>query len=206
MLKHELDNRRERQQELLNLTQRLRDANQILQWLSTQDALTGLSNRRSFERVLDREWARSARELRPLSAIMMDIDFFKAYNDHYGHLKGDDCLRQTAQALRGRLKRPGDFLARYGGEEFLALLPNTDRRGAYSVARTFHDTIDMLHIEHVASPIHDHVTLSLGVATIVPSSRGNSEDLLRAADQALYDAKRQGRDRIVVHDRVSTAV
>jgi diguanylate cyclase (GGDEF)-like protein len=200
ILKRELDNRKARQQELLELTEKLRETNYILEKLSTQDALTGLANRRSFDRVMHVEWARSVREATALSAIMIDIDFFKAYNDYYGHLKGDECLRQVAHTLRSKLRRPGDLVARYGGEEFLALLPHTGRDGAYAVAHAFHDGVDLLHLEHAASPIADHVTLSLGVATVVPSSHSHEEDLIRFADHALYDAKHQGRDRIVVYD------
>jgi diguanylate cyclase (GGDEF)-like protein len=129
---------------------------------------------------------------------MMDIDHFKEYNDHYGHLQGDECLRHVAQTLRGVLRRPADTLARYGGEEFAALLPRTDRNGAAAVANAFHAAIDRLHIEHGACPIGDHVTLSLGVATFIPEPHAAPEELLRAADNALYDAKHQGRDRIVV--------
>jgi diguanylate cyclase (GGDEF)-like protein len=197
-LKHELDNRRAHEIELVEMTRKLKEMNQVLENLSTHDPLTGLANRRVMTSALPREWSRSAREAAPLSAIMMDIDHFKEYNDHYGHLQGDECLRRVTQALRSQLKRSSDTLVRLGGEEFAALLPRTNAAGANVVASALHGAVDRLGIAHTTCPIGDHITLSIGVATIVPQRRSNPEELLRKADQALYDAKRQGRNRIVV--------
>lgn len=197
-LKHELDQRRQRQFELLEMTRRLQEMNQELERLSTQDALTGLANRRVLNEVLAREWARAQRDGTSLACIMMDIDHFKDYNDNYGHPQGDDCLQRVAQALRSRIKRPNDTLARYGGEEFVAILPRTDVEGAAAVAEALHAGVNALNLEHDASPVADHVTMSIGVATLIPERHADAESLIRAADNALYDAKRQGRDRIVV--------
>src|SRR5207302_7100922 len=124
-LKRELDERRARQLELLEVTRQLRDANHRLERLSTQDPLTGIANRRSFQTTLSREWGRAVREAAPVSLVMIDVDHFKGYNDRYGHPRGDEVLRKVAQTLRGQLKRPGDLLARYGGEEFVSLLTHT---------------------------------------------------------------------------------
>lgn len=197
-LKHELDQRQARQLELLEMTRRLQEMNEELERLSTEDPLTGVANRRVFDQVLGREWARALRDRTPISAVMLDIDHFKDYNDHYGHPRGDECLQRVAEALRGQIRRPADTLARYGGEEFVALLPRTDRSGAEAVAEAFHAAVDALHLEHQTSPVQDHVTVSVGVATMVPERHTNPEDLIRAADEALYEAKRQGRNRVVV--------
>ena len=133
-LKHELDCRRTREQELVAVTHQLQEANQALQRISNIDALTGVANRRHFSIVLAREWGRAVRDGHPLAAVMIDVDFFKAYNDAYGHLRGDDCLRQVALALQATIKRPADLLARYGGEEFVILLPKTGLPGAIALA------------------------------------------------------------------------
>jgi diguanylate cyclase (GGDEF)-like protein len=197
-LKHELDQRHARQLELMQMTNRLRAMNEELERLSTEDPLTGVANRRMFDEVLGREWGRLARDKAPLAAIMMDIDHFKAYNDHFGHPQGDECLRRVAEALREQVRRPADTLARYGGEEFVALLPRTSREGARAVAESFHAAIDRLRIPHAPAPQYDHVTLSVGVATLIPDPHGDPENLIRSADRALYEAKRQGRNRIVL--------
>jgi diguanylate cyclase (GGDEF)-like protein len=205
-LKHELDQRRQRQFELLEMTRRLQEMNRELERLSTQDPLTGLANRRVLNEALAREWARALRDSTPLACIMMDIDHFKDYNDHYGHPQGDECLRRVAQALRNQIKRPADTLARYGGEEFAALLPRTDAKGAAAVAEAFHASVATLRLEHDGLPLKEHVSLSLGVTAYVPERSRNAEDLLTAADHALYEAKHQGRDRIVVAGQESHAV
>lgn len=200
-LKHELDNRKARQLELLELTRQLRDANQRLERLSTQDPLTGIANRRSFQTTLSREWGRAVREAAPVSLVMIDVDHFKGYNDHYGHPRGDEVLRKVAQTLRGQLKRPGDLLARYGGEEFVTLLTHTGMHGARLIADALRSSIEDLGIEHAESPLHV-VTISVGVATMVPDRHTEPDALVQAADQALYEAKRSGRNRVMTFDRL----
>jgi diguanylate cyclase (GGDEF)-like protein len=197
-LKHELDARRSREQDLLRVTHQLQEANQQLQRLSDQDALTGVANRRSFDTHLAYEWSRAAREQTPLALIMIDIDYFKAFNDHYGHPHGDECLKQVAQALAGPLKRPGDLLARYGGEEFIILLPWTGLPGAMALAERLRNRVTGLRIPHRRSAAADHVTISLGVACDIPTRQATPQELIEAADQGLYAAKEKGRDRIEV--------
>ena len=175
----------------------LQKANQALQRLATLDGLTQVPNRRCYDERLDQEWQRLQREQQPLSLILCDIDYFKFYNDTYGHQAGDACLQQVAQTLLGLLKRPGDLLARYGGEEFAVILPNTASEGAYQVAETMRQAVAALHIGHAQSAVSDHITLSLGVATTCPSNQFTPETLVGLADIALYEAKHQGRDRSV---------
>lgn len=195
-LKHEMDRRKAHEQELLEVTKQLAEANQTLLRLSAIDGLTGIANRRRFEEFLDLEWRRMLREAMPLSLILLDIDFFKAYNDTYGHLGGDDCLKQVAKALTGTLSRPRDLVARYGGEEFVVVLPGTHAKGAAFVAETLRTKVEALNIPHIHSPVNDRVTISLGVATVIPSRNSSPEMLIAAADQALYQAKQEGRNRI----------
>ena len=178
------------------LYRQLAIANQKLQELATTDGLTDIANRRQFDRVLMLEWRRLAREELPLSLIMFDIDFFKPYNDFYGHLGGDDCLRQVAGAIASSTKRAGDFAARYGGEEFAVVLPNTSAEGANLVARKICDDIASLKLPHARSPIGSYVTLSCGIATAVPSGEESPDTLIRSADSALYQAKNEGKNRI----------
>jgi len=174
----------------------LQAANQELQRLANLDGLTGLANRRCFDQRLEQEWRRLMREQQPLSLILGDIDFFKNYNDTYGHQAGDDCLRQVAQALQGMTKRPGDLVARYGGEEFAIILPNTPIAGAVQLAEAICDLIRQLQLVHAGSSICPFVTLSLGVSTVIPTHGLLEDDLIAAADRALYQAKLEGRDRI----------
>lgn len=196
-LKRETDQRKERQAELLEVTYKLAHANRELKRLSTLDGLTGLTNRRRFDEVLAQEWKRAAREGSPLSIILVDIDHFKAYNDRYGHLAGDDCLKRVAGALRDSSHRTGDCVARYGGEEFVAVLPSTDSAGARSVAETMRRAVETLGIEH-ADAAAKLATISLGVATRIPVESAAPQILLSSADEALYEAKNGGRNRIVV--------
>jgi diguanylate cyclase (GGDEF)-like protein/PAS domain S-box-containing protein len=164
--------------------------------LSTTDGLTGLANRRRFDEFLEREWRRGMREESALSLIFMDIDFFKEYNDHYGHLAGDDCLRRVAGVLGGLVQRPGDLVARYGGEEFACILPSTAQQGGAELAEKIMKSINDLNLPHATSRAARHLTLSFGVATMVPE-RGNSpSDLIRLADHLLYSAKKEGRNRV----------
>lgn len=167
----------------------------LLERLTTTDGLTGIANRRRFDAFLESEWSRARRSQKPLSLIMLDIDFFKAFNDHYGHLAGDDCLRQVAQCLDGRVRRPADLVARYGGEEFACLLPETNAMGAATMAKRFLESMNELNIPHAYSEAADHVTLSMGVATIIPLIGQPSSELVRRADQLLYEAKQNGRNQ-----------
>lgn len=170
--------------------------------LAFTDALTGISNRRAFDRALDRERARSVREGTPLAIVMIDLDYFKLFNDAYGHPTGDDCLRQVAHVLRAHVKRPSDDLARYGGEEFVALLPGTDLDGAVALAEELRVAVQDLTIAHAGSTL-EHISISVGVASQV--APGNTDDLLRSADEALYQAKVGGRNRVVAAGYESTA-
>ncbi|WP_339384850.1 diguanylate cyclase domain-containing protein [Tychonema sp. LEGE 06208] len=178
------------------LYRQLAIANQKLQQLATTDGLTGIANRRQFDRVLILEWRRLAREELPLSLIMLDIDFFKLYNEFYGHVGGDDCLRQVASAIASSTKRAGDFAARYGGEEFAVVLPNTSAEGANVVARKICDDIASLKMPHARSPIGSYLTLSCGIATAMPDSQESPCTLIRSADSALFQAKTEGKNRI----------
>lgn len=184
------------QLERTQLYQKLEEANKKLMHLASIDELTQLANRRVFSETLYREWRRMAREKSSLSLILADIDCFKAYNDTYGHLFGDNCLFQVASVIRQSVKRPADIPARYGGEEFAVILPNTPMEGAVHVAEAIRSAVKALAIPHQNSLNHSHVTLSLGVATVIPNLMAmRSETLLiLAADKALYEAKSQGRD------------
>ena len=136
-----------------------------------------------------------------LSLILMDIDFFKEFNDHYGHLAGDDCLRQVANVLSEIVRRPGDLVARYGGEEFACILPSTDLRGALAIANTVRNRLEQAAVPHYYSSVADHVTLSFGVATLVPETGQTPSLLIQLADDLLYSAKQNGRDRILSWQR-----
>jgi diguanylate cyclase (GGDEF)-like protein len=168
---------------------------------SRTDPLTGLSNRRYLEELLDREWNRCRREGQPLACVLLDIDHFKRFNDHYGHDGGDRCLRQVGQVLKNGLKRASDHAARYGGEEFMVLLPNTDLDGAVRVAEQLRQAVAARCIPHAASETADHLTVSLGAASMVPDEDTLVQELPKAADLALYEAKHQGRDRCVAADQ-----
>ncbi|MEG4961801.1 MULTISPECIES: diguanylate cyclase domain-containing protein [unclassified Microcoleus] len=181
------------------LYQQLQAANLKLERLATLDELTQLANRRRFDQYLEMEWRRQAREQTPLSLILCDIDSFKSYNDTYGHPGGDECLRQVAGAIGNAVNRPADLVARYGGEEFAVILPNTAIQGAVLVAEHIQIKIAALQLPHAGSQVSPYVTLSLGVASIVPASESGAEILIAAADQALYQAKRLGRDRIQLY-------
>ncbi len=164
--------------------------------LSTIDGLTGVANRRKFDEMIAGEWRRARRSQHPLSLIMMDIDYFKAYNDHYGHLAGDECLKKLAGGIAGICRRQTDLFARYGGEEFALLLADTDARGALAMAEKVQEKTSILRIPHAYSDAADHVTLSLGVATLVPNDDQTHLDLINTADGLLYAAKHSGRNQI----------
>ena len=179
------------------LEKSLRASNKQLELLSTLDGLTGIANRRTFEKFLEREWKSSMRHTQPVTAIMMDIDFFKLYNDTYGHQAGDDCLKKVARTIEKSLRRPGDLVARYGGEEFVAILSDTSQKGAFSLAEKVRASVEALEIPHQASPVNKFVTISLGVASRVPERGDASSILISEADQSLYKAKQEGRNRVM---------
>ena len=185
-------------QRLLVVSRELEQANIELQKLADVDGLTGLANRRSIDSYLEHEIARCIREDHPIAAIMIDLDHFKAYNDHYGHLAGDNCLKTIAQILDSEIKRPGDLAGRFGGEEFCAILSNTNQDGAMFVAETLRSTVENLRIPHEGSPGLKQVTLSLGVAVHLPNPSFPVTQLLDDADKALYHAKQSGRNRVKI--------
>lgn len=174
----------------------LQQQNQELTALARVDALTQIANRRAFDEFLKKAW--TSRDQAPLTLILCDIDYFKLYNDTYGHPAGDACLRRVAQALQKAVKRQPDLVARYGGEEFAVVLPNTTLAGAQHVAQTIKNAVCELEIEHCLSTISNYVTVSLGIATVASIVRGSSQLLITAADQGLYQAKSEGRDRYAV--------
>jgi diguanylate cyclase (GGDEF)-like protein len=178
----------------VRLYEDLEKANHELKRLATFDGLTQVANRRYFDEYLQQEWQRMQREQDSLALILCDIDFFKAYNDTYGHQVGDDCLRQVAQALHRSAKRSVDLAARYGGEEFALILPNTDLEGAEQVARDIQLEIQSIAIPHRKSKVGEIVTVSMGVATTVPVPFIAPQMLIEAADRALYQAKDDGRN------------
>jgi diguanylate cyclase (GGDEF)-like protein len=170
----------------------------LLEGLAFIDGLTGIANRRQFDQQLEKEWRRMMRRSTPLSLLMIDIDHFKRFNDHYGHGAGDDCIRLVARAIASTIKRPGDLAARYGGEEFAIILPDTDEKGASTVAEATRLAVESLKLPHASSLVADHVTISLGVASDIPHSQGNLQNLIDAADHALYRAKSAGRNQISI--------
>lgn len=182
------------QQELRAKERSLRKANQALQYLARLDELTQIANRRQFNECFVHEWRRLKRDHLPLSLIMCDIDYFKLYNDTYGHQVGDECLRKIAKMIDRIVKRPADLVARYGGEEFAAILPNTTIEGAFHVADTIQAELEKLRIVHEQSAVNEYVTLSIGISSVVPASEWSPEALVRVADIALYEAKSAGRN------------
>ncbi|HSH30690.1 MAG TPA: PleD family two-component system response regulator [Thiohalobacter sp.] len=188
---------REIQRQLEESNSQLEESNRELQRLSSLDGLTGIANRRQFDKQLEKEWQLALHNGTSLALVMIDIDYFKLYNDTHGHQLGDDCLKAVARELARVVHRPSDLVARYGGEEFGLILPDTDREGALQVAEKMQQVIHALNIEHEASKVSDRITLSIGVATASPCG-GQPCDLLKQADAALYEAKSRGRNRIVV--------
>ena len=181
------------------LYEKLQDANRELEELARTDSLTLIGNRRHFNRTLNAEWKRNAREQTPISLILCDVDYFKLYNDTYGHVNGDLCLKKIADILRKIAKRPGDLAARYGGEEFAIILPNTPQAGAVHLANLILQKVRDAQIPHRTSLISHYVTISMGIATVIPPNNSQPETIIiKAADQALYQAKQQGRDRVIV--------
>lgn len=192
-------------QKLLEVSEELEKANIELQRQVDVDGLTGLANRRYLDRFLSHEVARCARSAQPLSVIMCDIDEFKRYNDHYGHLKGDDCIKMIANALTVRTRRATDLAARFGGEEFVLILPNTTGSDAIKVAQKIRDKVEALNIMHEKSSVTDHVTLSMGIYNATPTSMMRSEDFLHLADQALYHAKQNGRNKVTNYSDIESS-
>lgn len=194
-----LKNLQERNSQLENLvearTRELEEANFRLELLSNTDGLTGVANRRSFDIVFDQEWNRAQRAGIPLALLMLDVDHFKHFNDHYGHLAGDDCLRSLTQVLLREVRRSGELVARYGGEEFVVLMPDTGIDAAFEAAQRIQRAVWSLALPHEGMPA-GIVTFSFGVASLEPSSLYVPDDLVRQADLALYRAKATGRDRI----------
>jgi diguanylate cyclase (GGDEF)-like protein len=177
--------------------QKLEAVNVELQRLATIDGLTQIANRRRFEEYLNQEWQRLKRDQRPLSLIICDVDFFKLYNDTYGHRAGDRCLQKIAQAIKDIIKRPADLVARYGGEEFAVILPDTGVQGAIHVAKKICDAVRTLAIPHENSQVSPYVTISVGFTTEIPQPDSDLEKMIAAADRALYQAKAAGRDRFM---------
>ncbi|HVL00982.1 MAG TPA: diguanylate cyclase [Dongiaceae bacterium] len=168
----------------------------MLEQLVSIDSLTEVANRRRFDEVLDQEWRRSVRNESPLSIVMIDVDYFKALNDSFGHAAGDICLKQIALALKNSLRRSSDTLARYGGEEFAAILPNIGYADALKLAEQMRQNVESLAIPHPRSPLGAHVTVSLGLTTALPNMQNSPTQLLRLADEMLYQAKQEGRNRV----------
>lgn len=168
----------------------------LLENQSLVDGLTGIPNRRRLDQFLEQIWPLCQRRAEPLALVMMDVDHFKSYNDRCGHLAGDDCLRRIGQALCRARHRPLDLIARYGGEEFACVLADTDRDGALAVAENLRAAVNALMIGHPDPEVADFVSVSLGVAATIPGEVQSVDDLISAADQALYEAKRQGRNRV----------
>jgi diguanylate cyclase (GGDEF)-like protein/PAS domain S-box-containing protein len=181
----------------------LQRANRKLELLASEDALTKLSNRRIFDDYLEKEWRRQARTRKSLSLIMCDVDFFKKYNDTYGHQAGDSCLRVVAQTIQKKVRRAGDLAARYGGDEFAIIMPETDIDGAWHVADAICRELSDIQIPHGGSTAAPFVTISCGIASMIPSSETSPQTLIENADQALYKAKGQGRNRVVFDEKAA---
>jgi diguanylate cyclase (GGDEF)-like protein len=178
---------------ILKRTSELEEANKRLAELSMTDGLTGIANRRKFDAAIVEEWSRAVRTGSTLSLIMLDIDHFKKYNDHYGHQQGDDCLRRVADVLRAGARRQGDLVTRYGGEEFCMILPDTSLEGAFEIAERLRREVEELKMPHVQSDF-GMITISLGVAASTPGKDQGPAELLRLADESLYRAKSEGRN------------
>ena len=180
--------------ELETALQELSEANEALKEFSTKDSLTGIKNRHYFDTIFEQEWKRANRQNYPLSLLLMDIDFFKKVNDTYGHLAGDECLREVASTINSELKRPADIVARYGGEEFVALLPYIENENALEFANRIRHRVEAS--TYIADGNELKVTLSIGVSTVAPTEDDELKDMISAADIALYEAKNSGRNRV----------
>jgi diguanylate cyclase (GGDEF)-like protein len=189
-------------QRLAEREEELRAANRHLQELATSDSLSGLANRRGFDERLTADWQRAGKRGRPVSLLMIDVDHFKLFNDRYGHVEGDVCLRRIGKLLREAASGEGDMPARYGGEEFALLMPGADVDEALKRGEKLRRAVEDLKIAHAAAP-SGQVTISVGVASLVPSAATDAEDLVEAADIALYAAKRRGRNAVVAPNTVA---
>ncbi len=187
----DINERKRNEQELISLHQKLEQ-------LSYQDGLTGIANRRMFDTCLEREWAAAQRHYQPLSLILLDIDYFKQYNDCYGHLQGDECLKTIASLLSSTKTRPRDVKARFGGEEFAIILPDTDEHAAQTLAERYRNLILEQKIPHASSDISAFVTVSVGVSTIIPTRQDQAYQFLNKVDKLLYKAKNKGRNTIAI--------
>jgi diguanylate cyclase (GGDEF)-like protein len=197
-LSQEMKERKVRERDILEQKRFLEHTQRKLERIAGTDALTGIANRRRFEEAYAQEWSRAQRNGSSLSLALVDIDAFKGYNDSYGHQRGDDCLHAVAQALAATAQRSADFVARYGGEEFAVILPGLDEDAALDMARRLHQAVAALNIPHEASPAADCVTVSIGIATTVPTAAQPVKDLINRADTALYRSKTAGRNRVTV--------
>ncbi|MCW6037835.1 diguanylate cyclase [Spirulina subsalsa FACHB-351] len=189
---------KERNEELENLNIKLQLALTKLEYLVNIDGLTQVANRRYFDTILEQEWNQAKQQKSYLGFILCDVDYFKQYNDYYGHLKGDDCLIQIAQMLSQVVKRSGDLVARYGGEEFALILPKTNPKSLITLTEKIQERLVELAIPHECSDIAPYVTLSLGGVSWIPEEKDKTEDLIQKSDRALYLAKHQGRNRTVI--------
>lgn len=185
----DISERKRMEEELLAL-------NRKLEAWSHQDGLTGAANRRQLDQTLDAEWARAKRSKAPLSLVVFDLDHFKQYNDRYGHVKGDECLAQVADAIRRVPLRSTDLFARYGGEEFVLVLPQTQAEAAVQLAEKCREVVSRLHIPHRGSAVSEIVTISVGVSTMIPAEDSPYSVLIERADNMLYQAKQNGRNRV----------
>jgi diguanylate cyclase (GGDEF)-like protein len=185
---------------IADMRDQLNKLNGELEALSQMDSLTQIFNRRTFNELAQQQWLLATRQQNPISLLMIDVDHFKLFNDHYGHPAGDACLKKVSQAIQSCLHRPFDILGRYGGEEFIVLLPETDSAGAMSVAQLINQALSVMAMRHEASPTHHHVTVSVGGASCARTANYSLEELIKRADRALYKAKHSGRNRALVDD------
>jgi diguanylate cyclase (GGDEF)-like protein len=209
-LETEIQTRLKAQQELQRINRDLNLANKELDYANHQlrlavnhDGLTKIANRRRFDEYFEQTWLQALRDQSNLTLILCDIDYFKLFNDTYGHVEGDRCLQQVAETLETVIQRPMDLAARYGGEEFAMILPNTNLQGGLVIAEKLLTAIQQLGISHASSPVKDYITLSIGISSLLPTPERTAQTLLTAADIALYEAKQLGRARIVVNDTLN---
>jgi len=178
--------------------QELQFANEKLETLTLEDSLTGLHNRRYFEMQLESEWKRETREQNVLTLMVIDIDYFKLYNDTYGHAEGDVCLKKVSQVLQSCLNRSADIIARIGGEEFVVMLPSVEVKGALTLAQQMREQLQAAALTHATSPLCENVTVSIGIASVIPGDNVTALGLFKAADKALYKAKAKGRNQVLI--------
>lgn len=197
----DITERKEKEKEVEDAREKLIKANSQLEELIRTDGLTGINNRRSFDEMIVTELNRAIRQIDDIALLIFDVDFFKKYNDHYGHVEGDQCLIQVAQAAKEQFQRSGELVARYGGEEFAVIMPHTNIDIAYMAANKLLKKVAELKIEHVDSTVSKYVSISIGVVSIKPHLNHTVKDLIEAADSALYDAKEKGRDQVVIFQK-----